>query len=105
MGVSFYSRIPQIAANMGPRAGAIVQKTAADIEAQAKTLAPVDTGALQNSITWRPTGQTSAEVFTGIDYSIYQEYGTYKMSAQPFMVPAAWHAMPQFYAAMSGIVS
>lgn len=101
MGVTLYSRIPQICAAMPARAGAVVQKTAMDIEATAKGLAPVDTGALMNSIQAQPTGQLSAIVNTGVDYAIYQEYGTYKMAAQPFMVPATVQNAGPFRAAMA----
>lgn len=99
------SQIPEIAAGMMPKAQAAVDKAAADIEAHAKQRAPVDTGALRNSIQSRPVAPLSAEVTTGVDYAIYQEYGTHKMAAQPFMTPAADAVSPLFVAAMAQIVS
>jgi HK97 gp10 family phage protein len=75
----------------GPKATALasvaVRKTALDIEADAKTLAPVDTGNLRNSI-GSDIQELSAEVGPTASYSAYLEYGTSKMSAQPFMGPA-----------------
>lgn len=65
-----------------------VKKTALDIEADAKTLAPVDTGALRSSIQAEFPSELYAEVNVGVDYGIYQEYGTRDMPAQPFMTPA-----------------
>ncbi len=57
------------------------------VKGEAKHLAPVDTGALKDSITSVASGNT-AIVGTNIEYGIYQEMGTYKMAAQPYLVPA-----------------
>ena len=87
-----------------------------EIEANAKVRAPVMTSALRNSIytvtkkedgyasattaagsknktaTFNrhptPTGDTIANVGPAVDYAEYQEYGTSKMAAHPFMFPA-----------------
>lgn len=55
------------------------------VEGYAKDLAPVDTGNLRNSITTEPSGDKEVKVRTGVEYAIYQELGTYKMAAQPFL--------------------
>ena len=71
---------------------AIVNGGAAIVESQAKSLAPVDTGALRRSINTKPaTGTTkaTASVGTNVEYAIHQEFGTRKQPAQPFMHPAA----------------
>lgn len=68
-----------------------VRKTAMDIEADAKDLAPVDTGFLRNSISTSVRGSATtatAEVGPTADYGIYQELGTSKMAAQPYLAPA-----------------
>ena len=57
------------------------------VEGQAKALCPVDTGNLRNSITHEVEGN-EARVGTNISYAIYQELGTSKMAAQPFLNPA-----------------
>lgn len=101
MGVTLYSRIPQIVAQMPAKADLVVQKTALDIEATAKGLAAVDTGAMMSSIQAQPTGQMSAVVNCGVEYGIYVEYGTYKMAAQPFMVPATEAHRGPFYSALA----
>lgn len=59
-----------------------------EVESQAKTRAPVDTGALRASI---HTSRIKSDLFwvsDGVEYGIYQELGTYKMGAQPFLAPA-----------------
>lgn len=69
-------------------------------EAYAKELAPVDTGWLRRNIRHDPsapfleaivtaeTSQTEAD-----DYASYQEFGTSRMRAQPYMRPAANKAL------------
>jgi hypothetical protein len=66
----------------------IVEEFAAEVESYAKGFAPVDTGALMNSIQWFMVGEATARIQPDVDYDIYQELGTYKMAAQPFLTPA-----------------
>lgn len=58
----------------------IVNKAALIVEGQAKVLAPVDTGALSQSITVDPattdTGKITARVVTDKEYASYVEFGT-----------------------------
>ena len=57
------------------------------VEGEAIAEAPEDTGALRESIHSQMNGLTGT-VGTNIEYAIYQEFGTYKMRAHPFLVPA-----------------
>lgn len=82
----------------------VVAKSAHDLEAQAKSLAPVDTGALMNSIGTDATG-LHAEVGPTVNYAQFLEFGTYKMAPQPFMGPAADAVEPAFLAAMEQIAA
>ena len=53
--------------------------------------APVDTGALKLSIASsmeRDSDSVTGVVFTNSPYAAYQEFGTSKMAAQPYMMPA-----------------
>lgn len=58
-------------------------------EGYAKELAPVDTGNLRNSIshTVDDSGY-SAYIGSNISYAAFQELGTVKMKAHPFLKPA-----------------
>lgn len=62
------------------------------IQADAKRLAPVDTGYLRESIHVMPLGfsgyRFGGKVYDTVEYAPHQEYGTVKMAAQPFMAPA-----------------
>lgn len=87
------------------RAEAAIAKAAADIEAQAKARAPVDTGLLRSSINQPPTGDSMRRVVESpVNYSVYQEYGTSKMPAQPYMTPAVELVRPSFEAAMRKLI-
>jgi HK97 gp10 family phage protein len=65
------------------RAGAAV------VELRAKDYAPVDTGALMNSIAVDdPVTPTAAFIGPSVEYAVHVEFGTVKMAAQPFLRPA-----------------
>lgn len=57
-------------------------------EDYAKMLCPVDTGRLRNSISHRQEGETEI-IGTDVEYAAYVEMGTYRMTAQPYLKPAA----------------
>lgn len=91
---------PKIIAGMEAKAEAIVSKAALDIEAHAKTRAPVDTGTLKNSIQATRVGDAHWRVVVGVDYGMYVEWGTARMAAQPFFQPAIQAVTPQFLTAI-----
>lgn len=82
------SVLDALAASSPAKAKAAVLKGGYMIEADAKQMAPVDTGALRNSIETEEGQGISAIVHDGVEYGIWQELGTSKMAAQPFMIPA-----------------
>lgn len=87
------SRFTSLSGRIGALGAAVLRKTAADIEADAKALAPVDTGALRSSISTTITGDgrggsMTAEIGPTVEYGIYQEYGTSEQPGQPYMGPA-----------------
>ena len=64
-----------------------VKDAAITIETKAKTLVRVRTGLLRGSIRWRKIGIASYQVGSDISYAGFQEYGTRKMTAQPYLRP------------------
>lgn len=102
--ITVRSRIPQVSAQVRRRAEQVVAKAALDIEAQAKMRAPVDTGLLKNSIHVEPRSPLERNVSSPVHYSVYQEFGTRHMAAQPYMTPAAEFVRPSFFAAMRRLV-
>ena len=84
------SVLDKMTAEARPKASAIVARYGWTITGEAAKLAPVDTSALRNSIT-SESRLSSDLLFTvqdGVEYGIFQELGTSKMGAQPFLVPA-----------------
>ncbi|MFZ5688673.1 MAG: HK97-gp10 family putative phage morphogenesis protein [Bacillota bacterium] len=62
------------------------------VERDAKQNTPVDTGRLRASITHRLSGagteRVVVEIGTATEYAPFVEFGTTKMTAQPFLNPA-----------------
>ena len=86
------------------KAQLVVAKTAHDIEADAKSFAPVDTGTLRNSIsTTISNGGLSAEIGPTVHYAPYLEYGTRRMPPQPYMGPAAERRAEPFVQAIEAL--
>lgn len=81
-----------------------VRAAAFTVEGKAKALlvekGAVDTGNLLNSIaTVVEDRGLTAFVGTAVHYAPYIEYGTYKMAARPYLVPAVEFAREPFQAA------
>lgn len=63
------------------------EKAAQEALKTAQALAPVKTGALRSSLHVLSLPQ-GAELLASRPYAIYLEYGTRRMSARPFLLPA-----------------
>jgi len=93
------NKLPGLPAEARRHLSQAVRKAAHDIEARAKTKAPVDTGALKASIKARAVDQLTSEVVVGQSYGLFQEFGTVRMAARPFLRPAVEEVGPAFEAA------
>ncbi len=80
--------LDKLADSLNMETDRVIASAAFQVEAEAKARAPVDTGALKNSIHTEPKGNKIYWVADGVEYGIYQEFGTHRMSAHPFMMPA-----------------
>lgn len=88
---------------VGARAGQAMAKALGDIQAGAQNRAPVDTGALRNSITheYRRSGDTlRGEVGPTVNYGGFVERGTSRMRSQPYLRPATDAVLPGYEAAL-----
>lgn len=101
-------RLNRILRNMGGNTSTAVRQVAFAVEGHAKMGAPVDTGALKNSIYTRmgneqaprqaadvaivplpePENKQTAHVGPSVEYGIYVELGTARAHAQPYLAPA-----------------
>ena len=84
-------------------ASKVVRKSAFDTEADAKSLAPVDTGNLKNSIITRAEHPLRAGVVATASYAAYVEFPTSHTAPQPFMRPAQDNNTPAFYDAIQAL--
>lgn len=81
-----------LASEDGPIAKNILKKCVM-IERRAKELCPVDTGRLRNSISSELRTENDnlvGIVGTDVEYAPFVEFGTVRMDAQPFLIPAAY---------------
>ncbi|WP_204122732.1 HK97-gp10 family putative phage morphogenesis protein [Lacticaseibacillus mingshuiensis] len=73
-------------------AASAMKTTTGQVQAKAKQIAPKRTGVMAGNINVKPVKKTSTSVTGTIEaekeYSSFVEFGTYKMSAEPFMRPA-----------------
>lgn len=103
------SRMKSAAGHVGAKVAAVVRKTAHDIEADAKALAPVDTGNLRNSISTTVTGDgrhgtLTAEIGPTAEYGVYVEHGTSVQPGQPFLGPAFDRRAPGYTEALARVL-
>lgn len=90
------SGLQKIIANCESMPPSIVEEFGKRLEGYAKGFAPVDTGYLRDTLTSWMISDKTARVQSDAHYDIYQEMGTYKMAAHPFLSPAAESVAGQF---------
>ncbi len=90
------SRIPQIIMFSSARASAAVRQAEIAIERGSKARSRVDTGTMRGGWQHQIKGPFEGMVFNLIDYTVYNEFGTSRMSAQPMLRPAVEDARPDF---------
>ena len=97
--------LDNLAENIKPKASKIVSEYGLRITGDAAQLAPVDTGALRNSITAESHMENDLLfiVQDGVEYGIYQEFGTSRMAAQPFLIPAFEKWVDKFQQAFKAV--
>lgn len=97
------NNLPRLSTQIEKALSQLIRKTGFSIEARAKTLCPVDTGRLRNSITTRIDGPLKVTVGTNVEYAQYQEFGTRHQKGKPFMTPAVDAEMKEFQKGLAQI--
>ena len=82
--INYDNGLSDIANNIENNFADIIGQGAQTVCESAKSLCPVDTGRLQSSINVQPAGNTAV---ISAD-TVFVEFGTSKMAAQPYLVPA-----------------
>lgn len=99
-----YNKLPRLPATLRREAERAIKRNAQECAAVAKSLAPVDTGKLRDSIDAKTDGPLAWVVGPHTDYAAYVEYGTSKAPSQPFLTPATERQRPRFIGDMEQIV-
>lgn len=85
---AIFSAMDAYVANLENKVGEAVQGAGIECQAEAKKAAPVDTGRLRSSIQYVKQEKMNCSVGTNVNYSVWVEMGTSRMSARPFLFPA-----------------
>lgn len=80
--------LPQLAASLGDTLENALDKGVQVTYATSFQLARVDTGVMRADVTTERSAGTRVMTWNR-EHAIYNEFGTYKMSAQPFVRPGA----------------
>lgn len=97
------SKLAALGGKIRRRASRVVKEAANECAARAKAAAPVDTGALKQEIHVEEKSDLASDTVSAMPYSLYQEYGTRYMAAQPYMTPAAESVRPRFLGRMADV--
>ena len=79
-----------IARNLNSSAREVIEEIAADALERSQAIVPVDTGYLKSTgkVTMGSGNEARAVVGYDAHYAAYEELGTYKMGAQPYLLPS-----------------
>lgn len=90
--------LDRIVKEMPDKVEKVGRKMAYMISRRAKMHSPVDTGALRESIhvKMKPWAGVLAIVGPTVEYAEYQEFGTHKMAAHPYLTPAVEEVSEEF---------
>ena len=97
--------LDKITEEMRPNAAEVVNTYGLLMATDAAKGAPVDTSALRNSILSESamSGELTFILQDGVEYGVFQEFGTSRMAANPFMTPAVEKWSDKFLKAFEGL--
>lgn len=95
------SSFPRIISESGALVAAAVQRTAARIVSGSQKRSRVRTGFMRSGWQMKTLGPYEVMVYNMVSYTIYNEYGTIHMSAQPMLRPSVEEARMEFYGEVS----
>jgi HK97 gp10 family phage protein len=90
------SRLPAVISGAEANAALAVKKTCERIETRAKARSRVDTGNMRAGWQHEMTGLMEGIVFNLTEYTVYNEFGTIMMAAQPMLTPAIEESKDEF---------
>ena len=85
--ITYDGALGALADEIEERVSTAIAAGAEAVADNARSVCPVDTGALRDSIAVSQDGM-NAQISANTDYAAYVEFGTSKMAAQPYLVPS-----------------
>jgi HK97 gp10 family phage protein len=82
-----------------------LRKIMFEVRSKAKELVRKDTTTLMKSISFRKVEIGIYELYTNVEYAVYQEFGTNKMTAKPFMFPATYEGGARVQAMCAAVLA
>lgn len=104
MSVTFISHAKDVLSGMAKAKQQALEVIGGMAESYAKKACPVDTGRLRNSITHAQYDENTEVIGTNVEYAPYVELGTVKMSAKPFLRPAAENHATEYKAVIQSFM-
>lgn len=95
MNIKITDHSEDVKAELNRKIALALSKVGFRAEDHVKALAPVDTGRLRGSIT-HLVDDRSVTIGTNVEYGKYQELGTSRMKAQPFLEPGIMNNMDEY---------
>jgi hypothetical protein len=96
-------RLDAIEKGLVPLADTILKKAATDVLVGAQWRSRHRYGYMRGGWQTRPVGRLSVVVFNPVEYTIYHEFGTHKITPQPMLGPAIEQARGPFLKAWAYI--
>jgi hypothetical protein len=90
------SRFPAIIAGAEANASVAVDRTCERIDERAREHSRVASGMMRDGWQHQMVGQFEGIVFNLVEWTVYNEYGTINMPAQPMMQPAIEESRDEF---------
>lgn len=90
------SRLPGIILYASVKVRTAVRRAEAAIVRRAMARSRVDTGNMRGGWQSQAVGDFDGVVFNRVNYTIFNEYGTVSMAAQPMVRPAVEDTRPEF---------
>lgn len=97
-----YNNVPKVTATLRSNTASKTLAVVKKIQSTAKVLAPVETGALRDSIVIEKVSEYKYTVYPLVEYALFQELGTIHNPPHPFMQPAAAQHREEYFESMKG---
>lgn len=104
MAVTFISHAKDVLSEESKAKAQALEMIGGMAESFAKKACPVDTGRLRNSITHAQFDENTEVIGTNVEYAPYVELGTMRMSARPFLRPAAENHKAEYVAVIKSVM-